>query len=48
VALVRIAVLEEHITSIIRVEGISELKLLQLLVTANVVPGSLILSTQKM
>jgi hypothetical protein len=62
VALVRTDVSEEHIASIIRVEGMRELdtllpsslllsiqlvflrSVLQLLVTANVVPSSLILS----
>jgi hypothetical protein len=45
-ALVRTDVSEERIISIIRVERISEVvsTVLQLLVTANVVPSSLILS----
>jgi hypothetical protein len=49
VTLVRTYVSEEHIASIIRVKRISELRILrsvrQLLVTANVVPVCLIIST---
>jgi hypothetical protein len=49
VDLVRTDVSEERIASIIRVKKVAELRsLLQLLVTANVVSGSLILFTMMM
>jgi hypothetical protein len=49
VALARTDVSQERISSIIRVEGIGELGATSdLLVTANIVPGSVILSTLMM
>jgi hypothetical protein len=48
VALVRTYVSEERLTFIIRVKSIRKCSVLQLLVTANVIPSSLILFTLMM